>query len=343
MTYANILELPTQVQNALDDHDQQVWMKSYNDLNPKSEDEVRKAKRSAWQACRTLPSSFSFNITASADAIDKDREILDLNSVKKNLDPFIDKGGNGMFEHANYNVFTIWDWQPIKKDDRDAVAVWGNVYGGSPVYDEARKAFINGFNSLSVAGEATFGKYQCDGRGCYTRRNVTQLMEISLCRVPANRYCTLNWYNDKAKLTKSADRRPETEATLKVDSYEIHKSYDFCPIQALKRDLLDIGYKNVHATKDGVLAEMKFPEFERDYPIMKANGLVADWSLTGYATLNDRSYLLEKSFKDGYSAGWVTPDGKILPGVDEQTFRKMADHDLICQRPDGFYIARPEA
>jgi cation transport regulator ChaB len=338
MTYATILELPTQVQNSLDDRDQEVWRKAYNALAPKTADQVRQAKREAWKACKTLPSSFSFKITASADAIDKDREIIDLDSIKKNMDRFLDEGGNIQFEHGNYQTACAWDWEPYTKDGVDGIYVWGNVYGGTPVYDNMRKSFVKGINSLSVAGEATMGRYQCDRRGCFVKRQVDQVMEISLCRIPANKYCTMEWYNDKASFTKSASAPGTEELRFGVQEYEIHKSYQFCPLQALKRDLLDIGYQNVHATEDGVLVEMKFPEFERDYPLMKAHGLEADWSLSGYACINDRSYLEEKAFKDGFKAGHVTPEGKLLPGFDEQRFRMLAEKDLICQKEDGFYF-----
>ena len=65
MAYENINELPTQVLNSLDDADAQVWMDTYNAQDPKDEQSIKQAKESAWKACRTLPSSFAFDIVAT--------------------------------------------------------------------------------------------------------------------------------------------------------------------------------------------------------------------------------------------------------------------------------------
>ena len=84
--YNSIYELPSQVLASLDEKDATKWMEVYNSLNPKTEKEVKNAKKEAWKACKDLPSSFSFKIKASVDAIDKDREIIDLDSIKKHMD-----------------------------------------------------------------------------------------------------------------------------------------------------------------------------------------------------------------------------------------------------------------
>ena len=208
--YQTIFELPTQVLASLDPTDAETWMNVYNSSDPQTPDEVKDAKKLAWRACMKLPSSFSFTIVASTDTIDKAKDIIDLDSIKEHMDSFIDYGGNIQNDHGNYNVGTIWSWRPIKvKTDEgkevDAVEVNGNLFGGDMVYDNVRRAFAEGgMNNLSVAGEAAKGVYECDERGCYTRLNVRQLLEISVCTEPMNKYCRMKWYNDRARIVKSA-------------------------------------------------------------------------------------------------------------------------------------------
>ena len=168
--YSSIFDLPSQVLSSLDPTDAETWMNVYNSSNPQTADEARNAKKLAWYACMKLPSSFSFTIIASTDTIDKAKDIIDLDSIKAHMDSFIDYGGNIQNDHGNYNVGVIWAWRPIKVKDGDkevdAIEVNGNLFGGDLVYDNVRKAFVEGgLNNLSVAGEAAKGIYQCDERG----------------------------------------------------------------------------------------------------------------------------------------------------------------------------------
>lgn len=92
--YNSIFELPTQVLNSLNEHDAKLWMDTYNQCKPFSKEDVRSAKRKAWHACAKRPSSFSFEIIASTDAIDKAKDIIDLDTVKQYMDELIDQNGN---------------------------------------------------------------------------------------------------------------------------------------------------------------------------------------------------------------------------------------------------------
>ena len=334
--YSSIYELPSQVLAALDVKDATKWMEAYNKADPHTEKEIKKAKKDAWRACKDLPSSFSFKIKASVDNIDRDREIIDIDSIKKHMDSYIDFGGNVQWEHGGYNVANIWDWEPIKVDGRDGVAVWGNIFGGDVVYDQMRKAFVDGKNSLSVAGEALPGKFQCDERGCYTRRDVKQLMEISLCAVPANNMCTMEWYNKKARIAKSASAR--SEMRFNVDEYEIHKTYNECPLLSLKKSLEDIGYE-AHATNAGVFIKMSDEEFKKALPYMHANNLHVIRAGDDVC-LNDYDYLTEMSFKKGYEEGFIDKDGYILDSIKKSDFETLYERDVLMQDEDGRYLLR---
>lgn len=319
--------------NSLNEEDATKWMTAYNECQPKSNDDARKAKRKAWHAVAKAPSSFSFKIIASTDTIDRAKDIIDLDSTKKHMDSFIDFGGNIQNDHHNYTVGTIWDWKPCKvKDDRgnevDGIVTYGNLFGGDLVYDKTRRSFVNGMNKLSIAGEAAPGKYQCDERGCYTRRNVQQLLEISLCVEPMNKYCTLVDYNKDATFSKST-----SAVNFKIQEYTIHKDQSICPIMSLKRSLASIGYQDVHAKEDGVHIPMSREEFEATLPIMHKNGLVARY-FKGEAIIHRRDDILEQAFKRSIASGFCAPDGALSATIPKHVFSEYLEYGIIA--PDAF-------
>ena len=326
--YSSILELPTQVRMSLDEDDQKVWMDAYNAQNPQDPESVGEAKKMAWMACLKLPSSFSFDIIASVEAIDKMREIIDMPTLKAHMDDYIDRGGNIQLDHNNYTVGTIWDWKPIEVDGLPGVEVWGNIFGGDKVYDMVRKAFVKGMNSLSVAGESKRGRFQCDSRGCYMRRAVEQLLEISLCREPANRYATMRWYNEDASFTKSADSN--VYGSLDVRQYTIHRDYTTCPILGLRKRLTDAGFK-CHATEEGVLVDMDWDSFVRSVPHMVENGIHGVWTEDG-VLMNSKASMLESSFRKCLENGWIDPDGHILKNMPFDEFDELISKGLVDDR-----------
>ena len=329
--YSTIYDLPAPVRNSLDEKDQMVWLRTYNSRDPKDQKGCRKAARDAWMACRELPSSFSFKIIASVDAVDIQREVIDIDSIKKNMDIYIDGGGPVNFHHSNYQVGTVYAWEPIKVDGMDGVAVYGNIYGHNEVSRNTRKAFVKGFNGMSIGGEAELGKYQCDERGCFVKRNVkeTGLMEISLTPTPANKYCTLISYHDSDKVAKSGMR-------FMIDNYEIHRSSDVCPIMSLKKSLCAIGY-DAHATAAGVIIPMSEEEFKRTEPYMKAHNLSAIWS-DGSVLVNDRDYLTELSFKDGIAKGYLDRNGMLLSTITKDQFSMLIERDVLEHDDTGYHL-----
>lgn len=329
--YSSILELPTQVRTSLDEDDQRVWMDTYNAMDPQDETAVREAKRRAWRACLKLPSSFSFNIIATVDAVDKSREIIDVPTLKEHLDDYIDRGGNVQLDHNNYTVGTVWDWAPIEVDGLPGVEVWGNVYGGDKVYDLVRKNFVKGLNSLSVAGESKKGRFQCDEKGCYMRRAVEQLLEISLCKNPMNKYAVMKWYNDKAGFTKSDSADTEVVGSpLYVQQYTIHRDYTTCPILGLKKRLTDSGF-TCHAREDGVMVDMDWDSFVKSVPYMVDAGLFGEWSEEG-VLVNTKESMVEKAFRECYSNGWIDEDGHFRKSIPMEAFMDYLDKGLVDDR-----------
>ena len=342
--YATIFELPSQVRNSFDEKDQQRFLEYYNGLNPKTKEEVKDALKRTWHACSKLPSSFSFEIIASADDVDNQREVINIDSVKKHMDAFLDAGGNIMHEHGDYNVGTVYDWVPVKlstpKGEIDAVKVWGNIFGNNEVTRTARKNFIKGTNSLSIAGEATPGVYKCDNHGCAVHRDVRALMEISLCTVPSNHHCKMLGYHDGGDVSgfaKSQSKGEEDDMYLKIENVTIHKSYDECPISGLKKLLSDVGF-DAHSTEMGVIVKMCKDDYIKSIPYIKSCNLSHIWVGDG-VLLNDRKQMAELSFKKGYSEGYVDKNGRILPSIKKSDFTDMMERDVLCKDENGYYIS----
>ena len=299
MSYFSIQELPSQVTASLDDDDAKKWMEAYNKEKPQTDEEVRLAKKKAWKACSKLPSSFSFKITASVEVPDRQGEVVDMKTLREHMDSYIDYGGNVNYNHRNYNVAHIWDWEPAQVRGHPAIKVYGNIFGGAPVFNEVRKRFINGDNFLSVAGENGPRERVCTEEGCYIKFPVTQLMEISLTGNPVNRYCELEWSHEGDTFTKSEDG-----LVLSVDDVEIHRTYDECPILHLKKQLTDAGIE-AHARENGVFVPAGFAKGMGD---MRQYGLYSEPAEDGIL-LKGKDAVLESTFKKGLEDDQIYPDG----------------------------------
>lgn len=330
--YDSIFELPSQVRSALDEPDQEVWRKAYNAEDPRSKDEVLRATRKAWRACKDLPSSFSFRAVASVEDVDRDGEVIDIDSIRKQMESFLAFGGNIQYGHSAYHVGLAWDWNPIEKDGKDGVEIWGNVFGGGPVYDEARKAFVKGHSSLSVGGEADRGRFQCDEKGCYTKRDLKQLLEISLCSVPANKHCKMIWYNDKARLQKSAD----DDMRFDVVEYEIHRDRDNCPIHQLRKSMEPLGFGEMHVRPEGVLVEDCTPVQRRG--LMECGYAVVKYG-EGYI-VNTVDKIVEQEFRKGYSAGYLDRMG-MVGDISSKDLDRLLDAGLIRKGDRGYALLMP--
>lgn len=335
--YQDIHELPSQVRACLDERDQALWMQAYNQMLPSTEEEIREARRAAWMACKDLPSSFSFKIRATVEDIDKDRDMVDVESVARHMDSFIDYGGNVQWEHGNYNVATIWDWEPIDCDGRPGIAVWGNMFGGDAVYDQMRRTFLDGKNSMSIAGEADKGRYQCDERGCYTKREVKQILEISFCEVPSNRYCTLMWYNEAAPLAKSASMKKGFVAD--VQEYELHRDESTCPICQLRKSLQAQGFANARATKAGVVVDMDPFTYSAALPRLRSGGNYVEWTGTG-ALVKSYGPMLERAFKSGYRAGYIDSEGNLNEMIARSQFEDLYRKGMLERTREGYRLRR---
>lgn len=334
IVYDTIFELPSQVRSSLDDKDQEVWRKTYNEYSPSTEEEVLEASRKAWRACKDLPSSFSFRAIASVEDVDRDGELITIDSIAKLMDDFMRFGGNIQHNHSNYQVAHAWDWSPITKDGMQGVEIWGNVFGGGPVYDEARKAFVKGHSSLSVGGEANRGKFQCDERGCYTRRDLKQLLEISLCSVPANKHCKMLWYNDQARLAKSHD---DESLRLDVVEYEIHRDRDNCPLHQLKKSMEPLGFGDMHVRPEGVLVEscdnaQRSKLMKCGYGVIRCEeGLM----------VNTIDKLIENEFRRGVTKGYLDKDGMVTGRICRFDFMRLLDAGLIRKSGDDYGLLMP--
>lgn len=344
--YESRFELPSQVQASLNEDDCKEWMEAYNKAikgadNPTPKD-IMAARRAAWFSVKDAPSSFSFCIKAAADSVDITGEVMTVDTVKKRLDSFIEYGGNINWDHQNYNIGVVWGWEPIRFESEhgdmvDGVQVWGNLFGGDLVYDEARKRFTEGMNSLSIGGEADNKRFVCDEKGCYTKRDVRQLLEISLTSHPANKDATLVWYNKDASFTKSSDG-----LRLSISEYTIHKSETECPILMMKKQLRALGL-DAHARKGGCFIKCSSDDVDDVQDAVRGAGFdlltpaIDDLGQGLY--VHDYESFVKSKFKQAYSNGWVDKDGIVTDSVPKSFFKSLYSKGVIC-RDCGIYRIR---
>ena len=333
MAYMNNLDLPSQVrQSLLSDDAQTLWRETYNKCDPKSEDEVLEAMRKAWWACKDHPSSFSFHAIASLEDFDKDNEIIDIDTLSDSMNRYLKSGSPLQFNHGNYQIGVCWMYEPIKKNGMKGIAIWGNLFGGDDgIYDKVRQMFVKGVNSISVAGESGKKQYVCNETACGFKRSVSELLEISICKTPANKHCVTLSYNEKASASfaKSAD----TETILKFSQLEVHRDETSCPILKLRKSLRNAGI-DAHAREDGVFIPMDSATFAKTVGTMRNAGLCVQWA-DGGALVRDQDAVLEGLFKEGFAKGIVDENG-VLDTSDHMFFAKACDMGLVA-RKDGQY------
>lgn len=307
-------------------------MKAYNQASPKTPEEAERAMKSAWKACAELPSSFSFNAIASVDAIDSDREKIDVDSIKKHMDDYIRYGGNVNWEHRDLVVGTVWDWAPIQVNGRPGVQIWGNLFGGRDIYDQARKIFVDGSQGVSLGGQAKPTGYKCDSEGCYVSRTVNNLYEISITANPANPYAqTIAFSKGEFKKSKRMG------VDLSLVSYRIHRDYSTCPVMKVRKALEDEGFVGLHATKDGVVVPGTCSDVI-GY-LTGCKGYVLSKSADGML-VQDRAWATERAFKDGFSKGYIDADGMVSPTMPEGTFKDLYRKGIIWEDGDRFRVQR---
>ena len=313
-------ELGVDVRNCYDEDDQLVFMKTYNSFKAKTYDEHVEAMKGAFRKCAELPSSFSFHAVASVNAIDKDREKVTVDSIKRHMDVYLKYGGNVNWEHRDLVTGKVWDWAPITVKGRPGVQIWGNLYGGRDIYDKVRKSFVAGRNGFSLGGQAPPIGYKCDEDGCYIQREVSALYEISVTANPSNPYAQTLDYNRKA-LTKSAG------VDLTLESYEIHRDYTTCPIMKVKHALQKDGLKGLHATKDGVVVPISWTDAllshyvgEEGYVLSKCEGGVL---------FQDREWATERAYKSLFERGLIDSDGVISDSLEKSEFKDLYSKGLI--------------
>jgi len=322
--FSSIDELPTEVKNSLDEDDARTYLETYNSYDPKTKEEIAEAKKKAWESCKTLPSSFSFDIVASVEDVDSDGELITIDSLKNQMDKFIEQGGVVQSEHGDYRTAVIWDYDDYVDPETGypGILVHGNVFGGrgeNSEYLKARQDFVNGRNSLSIAGDASVEGYECDGERCFVRRNIMQLMEISLVENPANPYAKLIWYNDKA-IVKSKD-----STNLKVKTVGIHKSYNECDLELLRKNLKGFRTK---LTSQGI--EVDSHDIGEVQKRIKGVGIITN--LGPCIVVDSKKRVLEDEFKKSFKRGECDENGILTDKVVKGRFVELFNREMIVEK-----------
>lgn len=327
--YEHPFEIGVDIRNCYDDEDLGRFMEAYNSKDPKTPEEHADAIRFAFRECASLPSSFSFHAIASVNAIDKDREKVTVDSIKRHMDTYIRYGGNINWEHRDLVTGKVWDWAPVSIKGRPGVQIWGNLYGGRDIYDKVRKSFVDGRNGFSLGGQAPATGYKCDEDGCYIQREVSSLYEISVTANPANPYARTLDYN-RGALAKGGAQGVD----LTIEEYTIHRDYTTCPIMRVKHDLEAQGLAGCHATSDGVTVPIHATDWVYKR-FVGEQGYVVSETRDGEMLFQDRAWATERAFKDLYERGLVDADGVLSDALTKSEFEDLYTKGLIELDDDG--------
>lgn len=243
---------------------------------------------------------------------------------------YLKAGGGLSYNHSNYVIGNVWDYEPIKKDGRDGVLIHGNLYGGDDgVYDDVRKRFIRGTRGFSVAGESGGSSYVCDSKACGRVLRPSEIMEIALTPKPANPHAiTIDFHEPSSSIAKSDD------GSLKFDRVEVHMSEMECPILKLRKALRDKGV-DAHARDDGV-----FVPFACSSAQLENIGLIGV-PVEGGTLLNERDEAIRKMFTEGFAKGSLSADGRFSD-TDLGFFAKACDMGLVESDNGVFRLSSPE-
>jgi hypothetical protein len=272
------------------------------------------------------------------DDWDKDIEKIDIDTLLKSMDRYIKSGGPMSWNHGNYTIGHIWGYEPFEKDGMKGMKVYGNLFGGDKgIYDKVREMFVKGANSVSVAGESDTKRYECTNNTCGFRRSVSELMEIALCKVPANKHAVMLSYNEKAANTFSKS----DDSIVKFNELQIHRDETTCPILKLRKALRDHGI-DAHARSDGVFVAMDSATFAKALGRFDEADLTAKW-VSGGVLLQDRDYIIEKTFREGFAKGYIDKNGVFTDDVDMDFFCESVDAGVVCREDGEFRLKDPSA
>lgn len=335
--YGSIEEIPTEVKNSLDEKDRKKWMDAYNQAIKDNDHET--AKVIAWKSVMDAPSSFTVEFYGTVEVPDKDGELVDLASIKELSDAYISHGGLLHEDHSNVPIGTAWAWEERWNDEADApgIVYYGNLYRGSVVFDRARERFMSGKQRWSLGGEAPRLGYECTDRGCYVRREATDLFEISLCQNDANGYAGTISYNGTA-MAKSASL-----AKMTVTKYVLHRDDGTCPLQKAKKAIREIPIPlRCHIVKGRVLVK----SHPKDVPVlvsemMRKDMIFAYDTRTRTFSAMFRKDMAEQAEDDAYALGCAICKNDrtyILPGIPEAKFKDWYMDNLLERDPYGWFI-----
>ena len=202
-----------------------------------------------------------------------------------------------------------------------------NLYGGRDIYDRIRKSFASGKNGFSLGGQADPVGYKCDSDGCYIRRNVTNIYEISVTSNPSNPFARPLEFSQGSFAKSSSDG-----IDLEIESYTIHRDYSTCPILGVKHRLMEQGYSGLHATNDGVFMPVTWND-DLLKTMIGSEGYVLQ-KCEGGVIVQDRAWATERAYKKGLTEGWLLPDGTLTKSVSKDVFSDLYSKGLVCVDSD---------
>ena len=339
-SYNSIKELPSEVRSSFDERDQKKWMDAYNEAS--QNEDVDKAKVDAWMQMVDAPSSLAVETWGSVEVKDADGELVPIQTIEDYADKFIENGGLMHDSHSNVPIGTVWNWEVRKHPEtgQDGIVFYFNVYRDGEVFERARDDILSGRKqAVSIGAEAPRGGYKCDDRGCYIERDVTDLYELSICESPANPEAFfINVGKDIAK-----SKKPLKGEVMRfgIQDYVVHQDYTTCPLQKCKKDLLDMGYKNVHLNDKGIIIAKSYNEYKL-FKSIQSLGYPFRFNLKKEQFEIMPDYAVDQAIEEALGNEWACEDNighiALTRNVPEEVFKDWFDRGFIVKIGDTYCL-----
>jgi len=299
---------------------------------------------------RELPSAFSVEEWATVEVVDRDKEVVILDTVEEHVDKYIEFGGDMTDTHTNLPLGHVWhsERRTHPESGKDGIVVWYNLRGGTYETDNGRKEWINGKNHLSIGASAGFDGMECDGAQCYTKRGVLGLYEIALCETPANPLADVieAYVADNMAIAKSCGCKKEpVKGQIVLKSLECHvfSNAESCTLQKVAKIMHTISVPHELIVTGNVVKA--YANEEHQLPLMMAmddRGLMFDYDA------KDDSFIVKHKI-DAYHRyraecmfkGYTTGDYRLTDKMTKGMFTKLYDNDMITKNRGGWELKRP--
>lgn len=262
MSYDTLEEIPFNVRRCYNEADLKVWQKEYNDVFNKLKsgklerpsgyaNDAMYAREKAFTACKDLPSSRYLKAQVTAEVLDSQGEVADVDAYADGMEEYIDFGGIGIESHSSKVISTVWKTEKgvDQATGKPCIISYENYFRGHKLYDSVWNAVLDGVlaeKSIGSRKDTERTHMECDEEGCHTRLYPDQVFEISSVFRGAN------------PRTGRIDIHEAIKSFGNINIVELNTSEKMCPCKKNYLEFKDEVLKadstaNVHYLPDGTI------------------------------------------------------------------------------------------